>query len=140
MRILRYEIFISKFIITEKEDKNFDETSWTKKINGKDVTISISDVIKYLDDNNVGVIEIPVDEIKEKCIHRDKRDKETINRSEKSNLLYPILICKLKNGKWGMIIDGHHRLLKAINNGVEYIKARVIDLSTAPYEYTSMFS
>jgi hypothetical protein len=31
-----------------------------------------------------------------------------------------------------MILDGHHRLLKAINNNIETIKARVLDLSTAP--------
>jgi ParB-like chromosome segregation protein Spo0J len=38
-----------------------------------------------------------------------------------------------------MILDGHHRLLKAINNNIETIKARVLDLSTAPKLYQSMF-
>jgi ParB-like chromosome segregation protein Spo0J len=32
-----------------------------------------------------------------------------------------------------MILDGHHRLLKAINNNIETIKARVLDLSTQNY-------
>ena len=48
------------------------------------------------------------------CAHRNKTEKETLDRSERSSLDFPIIVLK-KNGKYHMILDGHHRLLKAKN-------------------------
>ncbi len=117
------------------ESKDYEETSWTD--NG--VTITIQDVQKFLDDNNVGIVNIPVDEIFHMCCHRDKTDKATIERSERSNLDYPIIIAKGLDGKFTMILDGHHRLFKAHNHGIKNIKARVLDLKESPEEYKKMF-
>jgi len=38
-----------------------------------------------------------------------------------------------------MIIDGHHRLKKAIDNEVKNIKAKILDLKKAPSIYKKMF-
>ena len=38
-----------------------------------------------------------------------------------------------------MILDGHHRLQKAINTKQKNIKAKVLDLKTAPEKYKIMF-
>jgi hypothetical protein len=58
-----------------------------------------------------------------------RKDRQlTIRRSNLSSLEYPIIISKDINGNYNMILDGHHRLLKAINNNIETIKARVLDL------------
>ena len=74
------------------------------------------------------------------CAHKDKTAKETLQRSELSDLNYPIIITKNLNGKWGMILDGHHRLLKAHNHGDKMIKAKILDLKFAPDEYKKMFN
>lgn len=121
------------------EDKNYEETSWTDEINGKEITITIQEVQNYLDSVNAPTIEIPVSEVFNMCCHKGKTDKETIERSQRSNLDYPIIIAKNSSGKWTMILDGHHRLFKAHNNGIEKIKARVLELDEAPIEYQVMF-
>lgn len=117
----------------------YDETSWTDTIGGKKVTIKIQDVQRHLDEQGVPVTEVPVSEIFHLCAHRDKRDRETMERSERSSLDYPIIVARGDDGEWRMVLDGMHRLLKAKNHGHETIKARVLDLRTAPPEYRSMF-
>jgi hypothetical protein len=104
--------------------------SWT--VGG--TTIKIEDVQKYLDENDIPVIEIPVKDIFNKCAHRNKTDKKTLDRSERSDLKFPIIVLK-KNGKYHMVLDGHHRLLKVKNNNIDKIKARVFNLEDAPDEY-----
>jgi hypothetical protein len=121
------------FRILEKSD--YEETSWTDG----GIKITIQDVQNFLDTNDVGIINIPVDEIFHMCCHRDKTDKATIERSERSSLDYPIIIAKGLDGNWTMILDGHHRLFKAHNHGIKYIKARVLDLKESPDEYRKIF-
>ena len=94
---------------------------------------------KYLESVKSPVINIPVIYIKEMCIHTDKKDEKTNKRSESSDLLFPIIISKNTDGEYSMILDGHHRLKKAIDRNEEYIKARILDLKNAPREYKIMF-
>ena len=115
--------------------------SWTEK----GITIKIADVQKYLDKNNIPVVNIPVKDVFNltifSCAHgikQAKTDKETRDRSERSSLDYPIIVLK-KNGKYHMVLDGHHRLLKAKNNNIDKIKARVFNLEDAPDEYKKVF-
>jgi len=108
--------------------------SWTVK----GITIKIADVQSYLDKNNIPVVNIPVKDVFHLCAHRNKTDKETLDRSERSSLDYPIIVLK-KNGKYHMVLDGHHRLLKARNNNIDKIKARVFNLEDAPDEYKKVF-
>lgn len=119
--------------------KDYKNTSWTKEINGKEVTITIKDVEKYIEKEDIPTTKIPVDDIFDMCIHKNKNDKKTLKRSEQTNLKYPIIIAKDINGEYTMILDGHHRLLKAKNHNKENIKAKVIDLFEAPYKYKKMF-
>lgn len=126
---------IVEFSETLKESKNYGTSnepppSWTVG----NITIKIADVMKYLDKNNIPVTEIPVKDVFSKCAHKDKTDKETLDRSERSDLKFPIIVLK-KNGKYHMVLDGHHRLLKAKNNNIDKIKARVFNFEDAPDEY-----
>jgi len=114
------------------ENKYYDETYWENDI-GK---LTIGELQEYLKDSPI--IDIDVVDIKEKCIHLDKTDKETKIRSQKSDLKYPIIIVK-SNGVYGMILDGHHRLKKAIDNNLSTIKARVLCLDDSPLLYKSLF-
>ena len=61
----------------------------------------------------------------------------TFKRAMKSDLKYPIIITKNK-GKYNMVLDGNHRLHKAIKSGVETIEAKVLDLSKVP-DWLSVF-
>ena len=127
--LMKYRIFL--------ENKDYQETSWTRKINGEDVTITIHDIQDYLKDEPV--VDILVYNIEDICIHKDKTDKETLERAERSNLKHPIIICK-SGEDWGMILDGHHRLKKAIGLKEQTIKAKILDLDNSPEEYQIMFS
>jgi hypothetical protein len=120
------------------EVNNYEETSWSRTIDGELVTIKISEIEKYLE--YFPIIEIPVSEIKDMCVHKDKKDEETIKRVESADLKYPIIISKDLKGEYNMILDGHHRLQKAINNNVEKIKAKVLDLKQAERIYQIMFT
>jgi len=131
MKLLRFKSYF--------ENKHYEETYWSKKINGKEVTITIKDVQNILDEKNVDVENIAVDDVSDMCVHKDKDDEKTLARSEKSNLDYPIIISKDLKGNLNMILDGHHRLLKAINNNHDNIKARILDLSKCSIEYQTMF-
>lgn len=128
MRILNYSLFI--------ENKDYEETSWTSN-DGQKVTIH--EVQDYLKSINAPTIEIPVDEIYDMCCHEGKTDKGTIERSERSDLSFPIIIAKGLGGNWSMILDGHHRLFKAHNHSVSKIKATVLDLKEAPKIYQKLF-
>jgi len=118
----------------------YQETSWTKNIDGKSITITIKDVENLLSKMSAPVENIKVSDIVDKCVHAGKTDKETLDRSEESDLKYPIIICRDINGGLGMIIDGHHRLFKCMNNNIYKIKARILDLKNCPESYKVMFS
>ncbi len=105
-------------------------TSWT----AKGVTVSLDDINSYLDKNKVPVKTLDPKLLKPHLIKAD-RDKDRI---QKASLDFPIIIA-LKDGKIAKILDGQHRVVKALTNNVDKIKARVLDLDTAPSEYQSMF-
>jgi hypothetical protein len=113
--------------------------SWSMEIDDKMVEITFDEVIDYIKKNNIPVTSIPVKDVFQFCAHKNKTDKETLARSERSSLDYPIIVTKM-NGKYTMVLDGHHRLLKAKNNNIDKIKAQVIDLNDAPSEYQEMFT
>ncbi len=117
-----------KFII-----ENYKSTSWEGNDGFK---ITIGELEEYLKD--VGVVKITTIEISHLSIHKDKSDKKTLNKIERSDLKYPIIIAK-SCGIYSRILDGNHRLQKAINNSLPYIKAKVLDLDKAPIEYKNMF-
>ena len=133
---LQEQISRIKEIMGISED--YADTKWIADIDGEDVTITIKEIQDYLKDEPI--IEIPVEEIANMCIHKDKNDIETKQRSEKADLSYPIIISKNLEGKYNTILDGHHRLLKAVNTNQKTIKAIVLDLKQAPEKYQKMFN
>lgn len=122
-KVKRYPIY---------ENSNYDNTFWQKTINGKKVKITVHDVQKYL--KNSPVQNIPVDYVRDILIN--DLDK---NRVKNSDLKYPIIVTKERNGQYGMILDGNHRLMKAIQNGHKYIKAKILYLDRCPSVYKDMF-
>ena len=121
-----------------ESSNSYKSTSWTIDMDGEEVTVKIKEIEDFLNDSKI--INIPVSKISNMCIHKDKTDKKTKSRVAKSDLSFPIIIAKGKNGKYSMILDGHHRLLKAINTNQKTIKAKVLNLKSAPKVYQKMFS
>ena len=92
----------------------YDETYWMLDDGTK---LTINDVNDYLDNHNIDVIDIP-----------------GIGVGKNGTI-----IITTNGGEYGMLLDGHHRLLKAINSGIINIKARVLELNDAPIEYKKLF-
>ena len=110
------------------------DTSWTRERNGKEITITMKDIIKYLDENEVEVEHVTTELIKPLIIDTDRDPK----RVEAADLEYPIIVSK-KDDQYRSILDGQHRVVKAINNEIGEMKVRVLNLDSAPEEYQRMF-
>ena len=83
-----FKVFnMKKSNFNERSKDYYKETNWEDDGN----KVYIHDVEDYLEDINASIIEIDVDKIKHMCIHLGKTDKETHNRSKKSDLSYPII-------------------------------------------------
>lgn len=111
------------------DDKYGVDTSWT--VDG--VTITLNDINSYLDENKVPVVEIDTASIEDILIDTE-RDPE---RVDSASLEYPIILSTL-NGDFYSVLDGQHRVVKSIKMGIPTIKARILDLDTAP-EYKKIF-
>lgn len=111
------------------DDKYGVDTSWT--VDG--VTITLNDINSYLDENKVPVVEIDTTSIEDILIDTE-RDPERI---DSASLEYPIILSTL-NGDFYSVLDGQHRVVKSIKMGIPTIKARILDLDTAP-EYKKIF-
>ena len=111
------------------DDKYGVDTSWT--VDG--VTITLNDINSYLDENKVPVVEIDTASIEDILIDTE-RDPE---RVDSASLEYPIILSTL-NGDFYSVLDGQHRVVKSIKMGIPTIKARILDLDTAP-EYRKIF-
>ena len=111
------------------DDKYGVDTSWTVD----DVTITLNDINSYLDENKVPVVEIDTTSIEDILIDTE-RDPERI---DSASLEYPIILSTL-NGDFYSVLDGQHRVVKSIKMGIPTIKARILDLDTAP-EYKKIF-
>jgi hypothetical protein len=133
---MKYNQLISKYLKENMHGDNWKSTSWTDIINGKEITVTLQDLLGFIE--NDPIVEIPTKMLEPFALHRDKKDVETLKNIEKSDLQYPIIVLKKLNGY--QILDGHHRLQKAINNKISKIKARLIDLKKLPKEYGMIFS
>jgi len=96
--------------------------------------VTLEHVIKFLDDQEIPVIEIPTEELNPLLIDV-KRDTA---RVEAANTDYPIIVSKYHNNYYS-ILDGQHRLVKSITHGIAKIKCRVLDLETCPEEFKKVF-
>ena len=108
---------------------DWKDTSWEDD----DGKITIGDIVDYIGDN---VRNISVSDLQNKL--RSQLDKVTKDeeRIMKADLQYPIILVQ-KDGEFSYVLDGNHRLAKAILTGEEYIKAKVLylDDKNTPEEF-----
>lgn len=133
---------------------NWAATSWqdTTK-DGKHIKVTFKDLLEFSKD--IPVEELSVEDLKHLALHKTKTDPETLANIEKANLDYPILVLHKTKDKQSQysssdvlirhkglvsILDGHHRLQKAINNKIETIKAKMLHLAEMPKDWQELFS
>ena len=111
--------------------EDWRDTSWETE----DEKVTIGDVIDYLGDETV---DINVSELSQQLPRSLPTHGE--ERIAAANLDYPIIVVK-GGGQYQSVLDGNHRLQKAIDQRVESIKAKILDLDSpeTPEEYKKMF-
>ena len=109
--------------------ESWEDTSWA----GKQGKVTIQQVINFLGDKTV--------ELNSKQLHSQlpPLDLET-GRVEMADLSHPIIVVK-KNGKFMYVLDGNHRLQKALDLKIPTIKAKILDLDdpNIPNEWLNLF-
>ena len=108
---------------------DWQDTAWEDD-EGK---ITIGDVVEYIGDN---VRNISVSDLQNKLKSQLDRVTKDEDRIMKADLQYPIILVQ-EDGEFSYIIDGNHRLAKAILTGEEYIKTKVLylDDKNTPEEF-----
>ena len=110
--------------------EDWRDTSWEND----DEKVTIGDVIDYLGDKTV---DINVLELSQQLPSLPTQGAE---RVAAANLEYPIIVVK-SGGQYRYVLDGNHRLQKSIDNKVETIKAKILDLDNpeTPEKFKRMF-
>lgn len=128
-QILREGINNNLFEVFNQPENTGVNSAWEVKSNGKVIKVTFKDVMDYLDN----IIEIDPNEIKDLLIDV-KRDPKRIKNADYN---YPIIIIS-KGGKYTSILDGQHRVVKALRDGVN-IRARILYLDFAPNNFKKVF-
>lgn len=111
------------------KDSELEKTSWQVTKGDKTIKITLQDVLDVLDDG----YQIDPKEL-EHLLIKTKRDPKRVSRAD---LSYPIILLK-KAGKIISILDGQHRVVKALESGDE-IRCRVLDLDVSDEKFKSVF-
>lgn len=110
------------------------DTSWQNEEGNK---ITLMDLLDATQD--IPVEEFSVEELKPHLLTWGG-DEEEIKKIEKAELKYPILIFVNDKGGVISIIDGHHRVQKAVRKGLKTIKGKLIPINSLPNKMKKVFS
>ena len=123
-----------------EEEKAKDPVGMDTYWKDGDLKVTIKEVLKYLDKKKVPVKEESTDKLKAIMI-ADDRDPE---RVKAANLEDAVVVVVDMEGNWKSILDGNHRVEKAINpiykSLSDTLPVRELDLRTAPEEYKKLFN
>lgn len=121
--------YIKLFENFEQPEGTGTETFWEIEVDGEPIRVTLTDVLDYVDN----VIELDPNEINHLLIDVERDPK----RVDAADLNYPIILTK-KNGEFTSIIDGQHRVVKSLRDGVS-VKAKVLDIDNAPDKFVKIF-
>eukprot|EP01050_Picozoa_sp_SAG11_P000582 SAG11_NODE_19_length_25345_cov_5.090628_23_plen_1027_part_01 len=127
--LYRGDIWIYADVDRNTINENWRDTSWEDD----DGKITIGDVTDYIGDN---IRNISVSDLENKLGDKVSSVTQGEERIMKADLQYPIILVQ-KDGEFSYVLDGNHRLAKAIMTGEEYIKAKVLylDDKNTPEEF-----
>ena len=89
------------------------------------IKFKVSDVIDLA--KNKSIKEIDPKDINYDFRGRDEDSTKTKDRVTQADLSYPIIVVKNEKGKIFTILDGTHRLQKALNLNLDKIKTKILD-------------
>ena len=115
-------------------NEGLHDTSWEDNEGNK---ITLMDLLIATD--HIPVKRISVEKLKDKLLTWDG-DNSEIQKIDMSDLQYPILIFVNNEGGILSIIDGHHRAHKAIRQGLETIKCKLIPINSLPDNIKIIFN
>ena len=110
-------------------NENWRDTSWEDD----DGKITIGDITDYIGNN---IRNISVSDLENKLGDQVSSVTQGEERIMKADLQYPIILVQ-KDGEFSYVLDGNHRLAKAIMTGEKYIKSKVLylDDKNTPEEF-----
>jgi hypothetical protein len=121
--------YLKLFENFEQPDGTGLETFWETEVDGETLRVTIKDVMNYLHTD----VEIEPNELKHLLIDVER---DPI-RVENADLKYPIIVAKYGHD-FISILDGQHRLVKALRDGVK-VKAKILDLEKTPDTWKKIF-
>tara|TARA_R110001606_G_scaffold88112_2_gene198309 strand:+ start:2044 stop:2460 length:417 start_codon:yes stop_codon:yes gene_type:complete len=129
-----------KQIISEVLSEGWEDTSWSLE-GGEKVTIG--EIDKYLGNETVDVDPVKV---KDQVLKARGKDRLPVGqgitsqeRVDAADLSFPI-IAAMQGGKYISVLDGNHRLQKAVDHN-KPLKAKILDLDNpeTPEKYKELF-
>jgi hypothetical protein len=126
----------SKLNEAKKENKyeGLEDTSWTNADNKKLTLKQLLDVIK-----NYPTTQVPIEKLKKIVIKKDSGGIET-PRLDKADVKYPIIIVIDDNNNFRYILDGNHRVQKAMAAGLKSIPAKLLNIKDLPEKFQGILS
>jgi len=121
--------YIKLFENFEQPEGTGLDTFWETEVNGETVRVTIGDIMDHLDSG----VDIDPNDVKHLLIDVER---DPI-RVENADLKYPIILTKLGD-EFISILDGQHRVVKALRDGVN-VRAKILDLDFAPDFWKKIF-
>ncbi len=115
-------------------NEGFHNTYWADDDGNKITLIDLLDATEHIPIQN-----IPIVDLKPHLLSWDDDEKE-FKKIDNVELEYPILVFVNNECEIITIIDGHHRIHKAIKKGMETIKGKLIKLRTLPKNVRKVFN
>lgn len=109
------------------------DTYWQNNEGKRATLMDLLDATKDID-----VSQIPIEWIKPHLLDWNGEEEE-IQKIEKADLRYPILIFVDSEGNFLSLIDGHHRAQKAIRHGMKTIGGKIIPIDSLPEYMKEIF-
>ena len=129
-----------KKLINEVLSEGWKDTSWTLE-GGEEVTIG--EISDYLGNE---IVDVDPVKVKDQVLKARGKDRLPVGpgitsqeRVDASDLSFPI-IAAMKDGKYILVLDGNHRLQKAVDHE-QPLKAKILDLDNpeTPEKYMELF-
>ena len=122
--------YLKLFENFEQPEGTGKETFWETENDGETIRLTLDDVLDYLDNG----VEMDPKEVEHLLIDSERDP----SRVEASDLKYPVILL-YSDGEIKSILDGQHRVVKALQND-EMIRVRILDLDTAPEKFNKIFN
>ena len=110
------------------------DTYWINKEGKKTTLIDLLDATE-----NIKAEKISIGWLKPHLLDWNN-EKEEMEKIEKADLRYPILIFVDNKGEFISIIDGHHRAQKAVMHGMKSIDGKIIPIDSLPADIREVFN